>query len=82
MAQSPIVFDRALLRRRWRRARTLGPETFLIDRVASDLAERLGAVLRRFDVAADLGTPSNAVRAALAGNAAIGRMIGVRRIAA
>jgi SAM-dependent methyltransferase len=71
----PIVFDSALLRRRRQRARTLGAETFLIDRVASDLAERLGAVLRQFDVAVDLGTPTGAVRDALADNASIGSMI-------
>ena len=71
----PVVFDRILLRRRRRRARALGPETFLIDRVAADLAERLGAVLRQFDVAVDLGTPTEAVREALAGNASIGTLI-------
>jgi SAM-dependent methyltransferase len=43
----------------------LGPATFLLDRVADDLADRLGAVLRRFDLALDLGTPGEAVRAAL-----------------
>ncbi|MEA2874244.1 MAG: hypothetical protein QOH67_4220 [Hyphomicrobiales bacterium] len=75
MPPNPIVFDRALLRRRRERARALGAETFLIERVAADLAERLGAVLRQFDVAADLGTPADAVREALAGNAAIGRLI-------
>jgi SAM-dependent methyltransferase len=75
MPINPNVFDRALLRRRRERARALGPETFLIDRVAADLAERLGAVLRQFDVAVDLGTPGDAVRDALAGNAAIGRLI-------
>jgi len=71
------MFDRTLLRRRRVRARALGPETFLIDCVAADLAERLGAVLRQFDVAVDLGTPGDAVRDALAGNglAAIGRLI-------
>jgi SAM-dependent methyltransferase len=69
------VFDRALLRRRRERARALGPETFLIERVAADLAERLGAVLRQFDVAVDLGTPGDAVREALADTAAIGRLI-------
>jgi SAM-dependent methyltransferase len=67
MAQSPLVFDRALLRRRKARARALGAETFLIDRVASDLADRLGAVLREFPTAVDLGTPSDAVRTALSG---------------
>src|SRR5438270_439155 len=72
---NPIVFDRALLRRRRERARALGPETFLIDRVAADLAERFGAVLRQFELAVDLGTPTDAVRAALVGNASIGRLI-------
>jgi SAM-dependent methyltransferase len=75
MAPNSFVFDRALLRRRRARALAIGPETFLIDPVAADLAERLGAVLRQFDVAVDLGTPTNAVCAALAGNAAIGKVI-------
>jgi len=66
MVQNPLVFDRALLRRRQARARALGFETFLIDRVASDLADRLGAVLREFEVAVDLGTPTDAVGGALA----------------
>jgi len=66
MASSPQVFDRMLLRRRRQRARALGPVTFLLDRVASDLAERLDAVLREFPVAVDLGTPTDAVRRALA----------------
>src|SRR5436853_2788734 len=74
---NPLVFDRALLRRRRERARALGPETFLIDRVAADLAERLGAVLRQFERAVDLGTPNRALRAALAGNPATGRVISV-----
>jgi SAM-dependent methyltransferase len=75
MAQNPLVFDRALLRRRQARTRALGPETFLIERVASDLAERLGAVLRQFDVAIDLGTPTDAVRGALADASSIGTLI-------
>jgi SAM-dependent methyltransferase len=75
MAPDRNVFDRTLLRRRRERARALGPETFLIDRVAADLAERLGAVLRQFEVAVDLGTPSDAVRQALADNSAVGRLI-------
>src|SRR5262252_7992980 len=64
---APRVFDRLLLRRRRRRAEKLGAATFLIDRVAADLAERLSAVLRRFTVAADLGSPGGAVRRELAG---------------
>src|SRR5882724_5851295 len=81
MPQSPIVFDRALLRRRLQRARALRPETFLVDRVAADLAERLGAVLRRFDIAVDLGTPTDAVREALADNTSIGTLIAAAPLA-
>jgi hypothetical protein len=39
-----------------------GAETFLLDHVAHDLAERLSVVLRKFELAADLGTPGDAVR--------------------
>jgi SAM-dependent methyltransferase len=66
MTEGPMIFDRALIRRRQRRAAALGPATFLLDRVADDLAERLQIVLRQFDVALDLGTPGEAVRTALA----------------
>jgi SAM-dependent methyltransferase len=75
MSGNPIIFDRTLLRRRRRRALALGAETFLIDRVAADLAERLGAVLRQFDVAVDLGTPTDAVRGAFTGLASIGTLV-------
>ena len=67
MSQPPIIFDRSLLRARRARASRLGPATFLIDRVAEELADRLAAVLRRFELAADLGTPTDALRRALAG---------------
>jgi SAM-dependent methyltransferase len=63
---APRVFDRSLLRRRRRRARALGPATFLIDRVAADLADRLAVVLRRFALVVDLGTPTGALRRGLA----------------
>ncbi len=75
MAQTPIIFDRSLLSARRARAAAQGPETFLIDRVAGEMAERLGAVLRRFELAADLGTPTDAVRRALAGK--VGRIVEV-----
>jgi SAM-dependent methyltransferase len=74
MAPTPL-FDRRLLEARRRRARRIGPATFLMDRAAEDFADRLAPVLRRFDRAADLGTPTGAVRASLAGNGAIGTMI-------
>jgi len=66
MSQSPTIFDRKLLRARRQRARALGAETFLIDRVAAELGERLGIVLRQFDRGVDLGTPTDAVRRVLA----------------
>jgi SAM-dependent methyltransferase len=75
MTEGPMIFDRALIRRRQRRAAALGPATFLLDRVAADLAERLQAVLRHFDVAVDLGTPGEAVRTALVGSRSIGAIV-------
>ena len=58
---APVLFDRALLRARQSRALGSGPATFLLDRVAQDLAERLHAVLREFKNAADVGTPGDQV---------------------
>jgi len=75
MTTHPLVFDRSLLRARRRRARTLGPATFLLDRVAGDLAERVSTVVRRFDLAIDLATPTDAVRRALARNTSVGTII-------
>jgi SAM-dependent methyltransferase len=54
---APLLFDRALLRRRQDRAHKQGPITFLLDRVAEDFADRLAAVKRDFTSAADLWTP-------------------------
>jgi SAM-dependent methyltransferase len=55
------LFDRKLLIERRKRAIAGGPATFLLDRVAADLAERLGAVKRRFPLAVDLATPGEAI---------------------
>ena len=66
MPRHANVFDRAVLAQRRRRAATLGLATFLIDRVAQELSDRLAGVLRRFDLTVDLGTPTGAVRRALA----------------
>ena len=79
---SPYIFDRALIRARRRRAEALGPATFLLDRVAGDLAERLAAVLRRFDLALALGASSEAVSAALAGVGSVGQVIAADAVAA
>lgn len=75
MLQAQVLFDRALLVPRRRRAAALGPVTFLIDRVAADMSERLSAVRRTFDVAVDLGTPADAVRRAILDANAIGRVV-------
>jgi SAM-dependent methyltransferase len=64
---TPVLFDRYLLRSRIRRAQQLGPATFLLDRIAEDMAERLSAVLRDFKNAAEVGTPGDRVGTALAG---------------
>jgi SAM-dependent methyltransferase len=65
MSASSAIFDKALLEARRQRALKQGAETFLLDRVAADLAERLSAVLRTFERAADVCTPGDAVRRAL-----------------
>ena len=70
-----MIFDRRLLRARRARAAALGPATFLLERVAEDLAERLAAVLRRFDCALDLGTPTDALRRVLAASGKVGTII-------
>src|ERR1043166_3243857 len=72
MAPPPVIFDRALLRARLRRAQALGPSTFLLDRVAEDVADRLSVVLRRFENAADLGTPGDSLRRVLAASGKAG----------
>ena len=69
--ESPLIFDRQLVRLHRRRAAAMAPATFLLDRVAADLGDRLGAVLRRFDLALDLCTPGDAVRRALRATAAV-----------
>ena len=54
---APILFDRALLQQRLARAQRLGPVTFLLDRVAEDMEERLAAVNRSFADVAEIWTP-------------------------
>lgn len=75
MTQPSAIFDRALLRHRLRRAHAIGPATFLLDRVADDLADRLAVVLRQFGVTLDIGTPGDAVRHALAGDPKFGAVV-------
>ena len=63
---APTLFDRRLLRARQSRAFKQGPVTFLLDRVAEEMAERLAAVKRDFAEAADIWTPGDALRKPLA----------------
>jgi SAM-dependent methyltransferase len=62
---APILFDRALLRARQRRALRGAPATFLLDRVAEDMVDRLQAVTRNFLDVAEVWTPNAALRDAL-----------------
>jgi SAM-dependent methyltransferase len=80
--QMQTPFDRALLAKRRRRACALGPVTFLIDRVAEDITERLSAVRRGFDSVVDLGTPTDALRRAILGAGAVERVVAAVPIAA
>jgi SAM-dependent methyltransferase len=54
---APVLFDRALLQARLRRAQKQGAATFLLDRAIEDMEDRLAAVKREFTAAADIWTP-------------------------
>lgn len=75
---APVVFDHALIRARAKRARMQGAATFLVERAAEDLAQRLAVILREFDVAADLFTPTQAAADALRASGKVGKVIEVR----
>jgi SAM-dependent methyltransferase len=75
VSSQPVIFDRICHRAHRTRAAALGPSTFLIDRVAEDLCDRLAAVLRRFEFALDVGTPTDAVRRVLAASGKVGIII-------
>lgn len=72
---APLVFDRALTRRRLTRAHREGFVDFLVARAAEDLGDRLAAVKRSFGLALDLGTPTNAAVAALAHSGQVSRIV-------
>jgi len=65
--RAPMLFDRALLAARQRRARQLGAVEFLLERVVEDMEERLRAVLRDFSAVADLWTPGDLLRGPVRG---------------
>jgi SAM-dependent methyltransferase len=79
-ASAPIVFDRALLRRR--RERTAGSAAkhdFLLKRVADDLAERLLMIRRTFPLAVNIGAHHGFLSQRIAGIAGIERIITMDR---
>ena len=63
---TPLLFDRTLLRVRQDRARKQGEVTFLLDRVAEDMADRISAVKRDFADVADIWTPGELLRTPVA----------------
>ncbi|SDR54821.1 Methyltransferase domain-containing protein [Rhizobiales bacterium GAS113] len=75
----PLIFDRALIRRRLARAEAAGAADFLISHVAADLVDRLSPVLRTFALAVDLGGATAHGARALARS---GRVESVVRLAA
>jgi len=81
VSSQPVIFDRICHRAHRSRAAALGPSTFLIDRVADDLCDRLAAVLRRFEFALDIGTPTDAVRRVLAASGKVGTIIAADALA-
>ena len=64
---APVLFDRALLSARQARARRQGEVTFLLDRVAEDMADRIAAVKRDFADVADIWTPGEVLRPEVTG---------------
>lgn len=81
MMDHPMLFDRALLRRRRARAAALGPATFLIEHVANELAERLAAVTRQFQLAADVGSLTAAAPQRLIASGQVGTLIRITPLA-
>ena len=81
MAASPILFDRELLRQRLLRALRGEPVTFLLDHVATEMVDRLSVVKRSFSVAADIGTPSGALRKLMRDRKLAETIIGVDSLA-
>ncbi len=57
MSDAPVIFDRALLRRRQKRALAQGPADFLLAAAVDELVARLSAVQRTFSRALDVGGP-------------------------
>jgi SAM-dependent methyltransferase len=76
MTDDRALFDRKLLRRRRARfAQELAQHDFLLAHVASEIAERIGAVLREFPLALDLGAHFGLLGRTVAALPSVGHMI-------
>lgn len=82
MSGPPRLFDHSLLDVRRRRALrgTRAGADFLFHAVADDLVDRLTAVKRTFDLAADLGSPLPLVAERLTASGQTGRVIRIDRL--
>jgi SAM-dependent methyltransferase len=81
VAGPPRIFDRALQRRRRLRALRGEPVDFLLAHVAQEQVERLLVVKRSFRLAADIGTPGNALRAMMWSQGVVPNVIAVDPLA-
>jgi SAM-dependent methyltransferase len=76
------IFDRALLtRRRDRIAQGAEAHDFLLERVAADIAERLGLIRRAFPLAVNLGAHHGLLARRISGTAGIERIVNVDQAA-
>jgi len=76
MSENHQLFDRGLLRRRRSRfAHELPQHEFLLSHVAAEIADRIGAVLREFPCALDLGAYHGMLGRAVAALPSVGEMI-------
>ena len=83
MSGPPRLFDQTLRDERRRRAlrRPVEGADFLLAAVADDLADRLGAVKRRFEAVADIASLSPQLAERLAASGQVGRIVRLDRIA-
>lgn len=72
---APLVFDRPLQRARLARALAAGYAGFLLERVVEDAVDRVCTVLRPFERALDLGTPTPALAWALLDSRRVGSIV-------
>lgn len=76
MTDTPVIFDRAAVKRqRNRAAKTLPQADFLFREVADRVADRLSDINRTFPVAADIGSHGGILRQMLAGRGGIETLI-------